>query len=97
MSERLQYCCEEHGWEDYKPCPTCHPASELAPARLLDALVQACTNWRKSEKRWAATYINGEGDLGKAKSDEDRKLNELRIAFDKWEASNDQALRPAGK
>ncbi len=30
MSERLQYCCEEHGWEDYTPCPTCYPKSESA-------------------------------------------------------------------
>ena len=56
---------------------------------LLDALVQAVTAWRKAEKRWAAIYTGAiEGDLERAQTIEQRKLNELRIAFDKWEASN---------
>lgn len=64
----------------------------MSRCELLDAMVQSCAAWRKAEKRWAAMSL-GEisGDLYEALDTEQKKLHELRIAFDKWEASNDQA------
>jgi hypothetical protein len=87
-----------------RECPHCHgsltryedPAAVKIIASLEDELVQTCKAWRKAEERCALIYGGAiKGDLERAHTIEERKLNEVRIAFDQWEASNNQDRRAA--
>lgn len=58
MSEPLQFACDEHGWCDYKPCPTCHPESSFAAPTGLEPATETPRTmrcWR--DGRWHADEL----------------------------------------
>jgi hypothetical protein len=54
MSDKLQYACDEHGWDGFTPCPKCQPKNLVL--RRLE---------KEPRPRWAVVKleVNGGRDI----------------------------------